>query len=45
MRKIISLGLFALMLSIFSSQVLAGNADKVCGPLKNKGADNYVPGL
>ena len=45
MRKIISLGLFALMLSIFSGQVLAGNADEFCGPLKNKGADDYMPGL
>ncbi len=33
MRKIISLGLFALMLSIFSGQIFAGNAE-ICDPLK-----------
>ena len=41
MRKIISLGLFAFMLSVFSSQVFAGSAD-ACEPLKK---DKSKPGL
>jgi hypothetical protein len=46
MRKIISLGLFALMLSIFSGQVLAGNADaSACKNLKDRNLDDYVPAL
>jgi hypothetical protein len=44
MRKIISLGLLALMLSIFSSQVFAGNGDE-CKNLKDKTHVDYAPTL
>jgi hypothetical protein len=44
MRKIISLGLFALILSIFSSQVFAGNDDE-CENLKDKTHPDYAPAL
>ena len=46
MRKIISLGLFALMLSIFSSQVFAGDVG-ACDELTDPDSDPdiYAPGL
>jgi len=44
MRKIISLGLFALMLSIFSSQVLAGKIPG-CEQIKNEPAYKGLYGL
>ena len=44
MRKIISLGLFALMLSIFSSQVFAGNHD-ACDELTDPDSDTWAPRL
>jgi len=44
MRKLISLGLFALMFSIFSSQVFAGNVDE-CKNLKDKTHVDYAPTL
>jgi hypothetical protein len=44
MRKLVSLGLFALMFSIFSGHVFAGNVD-LCEPLKDKTVDGYIPGL
>jgi hypothetical protein len=44
MRKIISLGLFALMLSIFSGQALAGDKT-ACEDLKDRNLKDYAPNL
>ena len=44
MRKIISLGLFALMFSMFSSQVFAGSVD-ACEPLKKDKSKSGLYGL
>src|SRR5210317_1452778 len=44
MRKLVSLGLFALMISISSNTAFAGNVGD-CGFLKDKNLDDYVPGL
>lgn len=44
MRKLISLGLCALMLMLFSGQVFAGNAEE-CNYLKDKTDPDYAPGL
>lgn len=45
MRKIVLLGLLALSLGFTSPAVLAGNQDELCGFLKDKGGEFYVPGL
>jgi len=45
MRKLVSLGLFALSLGVISPAVLAGNQDDLCGFLKEKEGEYYVPGL
>jgi hypothetical protein len=44
MRKLVSLGLFALMISIFSGSAFGGNVEE-CNFLKDKKLDGYVPGL
>lgn len=44
MRKVISLGLLALMFSLLSGQVFAGNIEE-CNYLKDKNHDDYAPGL
>lgn len=45
MRKSVFLGLLALSLGFLSTGVLAGNQDDLCGFLKDKGGQFYVPGL
>lgn len=44
MRKVISLGLLALMFSLLSGQVFAGNIEE-CNYLKDKNHPDYAPGL
>ena len=44
MRKLVSLGLFALMISIFSNTAFAGSVGD-CDILKDKSLGDYVPGL